>query len=224
MTTDAARSGTRAIVFDFDGTIVDTETPVYESWRDTFLHAGAEPVSFDIWLAQIGQSDGSSLDVRADLCSQIGVAELPQELEDFRRRRRNEMLDALPVREGVLDWIAQAKHRGFGLAIASSSPSAWVLPHLAERELDRYFSAVVCADPPTPGKPDPAVYLGACRALGVDPAAAVAIEDSPHGVTAAKTAGLRCVAVPGPITATADFSHADAVSASLATVHFDDWR
>ena len=80
------------------------------------------------------------------------------------------------------DWINAAVDRGVPLAIASSSPSTWVRLHLERIGLDDHFPVVSCADPGIPGKPDPTVYLSACTELGVDPSAAVAIEDSTHGV------------------------------------------
>jgi beta-phosphoglucomutase-like phosphatase (HAD superfamily) len=80
------------------------------------------------------------------------------------------------------------------------------------------FGHLSCRDEVVPGKPAPDVYLRACDALGVEPRNALAVEDSPNGVTAAKAAGLRCVAVPNRITAALDFSGADLVVTSLADV------
>jgi len=213
----------RALVFDFDGTILDTETPVYESWAETFRHYGAEPISMDLWLQHIGKADDQALDVPAILCERIGATELPADIHDVRRASRNDMLDGLPVRAGVRSWIDAAVAGGIPLAVASSSPTDWVRPHLARLGLDSFFSAVSCADPGIPGKPDPTVYLTACSELGVDPTTAVAIEDSTHGVTAAITAGMRCIASPGPMTTTMDFSHASVRVDALSELDPADW-
>src|SRR5439155_12795041 len=88
--------------------------------------------------------------------------------------------------------------------------------HLAHLGLLQRFAAVACFGDGIAGKPEPDTYLTACAALGVEPRAAIAIEDSPHGVTAAKAAGLWCVAVPHEITARLDLSHADLRLSSLA--------
>lgn len=213
----------RAVVFDFDGTIIDTETPVYEAWRVTFEHAGATPVPLETWLEYIGKADDNALDLEALLCEQLEIAEMPEELQQFRRAARDEILMAEPIRAGVEAWIQAAEERGVALAVASSSSSAWVQPHLDRIGLADHFVTVSCADQGVPGKPDPTVYLRACDGLGVDPTAALGIEDSHHGVSAALAAGMRCLAVPGPITRTSDFAHATLRADSLADFDPLDW-
>jgi len=213
----------KALVFDFDGTIVDTETPVYESWATAYRSAGVEPIPLATWREHIGQADGQGLNVRAILCEQLGADEIPAEVEQHRRATRADLLAAQPIREGVVAWIEAAYKAGVRLAIASSSPSGWVQPHLADLGLASYFPVVSCADPGIAGKPDPAVYLTACRGLSVEPAEAVAIEDSAHGVSAAVAAGMRCIAVPGPITRSMNFDHATTRADSLADLSSADW-
>ena len=212
-----------AVVFDFDGTIIDTETPVYESWRDTFVHAGVEPVDFGVWSAQVGMADGDAMDVRALLCDRLGVDEVPDELEAMRRDLIQEMLHAQPVRDGVVDFLDLAEAFGVRLAVGSSSPTPWVDDNLRRVGLRDRFEVLSCADPGIPGKPDPTVYIEACRAVGASPEAALAIEDSHNGVTAAVAAGMTCIAAPGPITVGADFSHATVAVESLAQLDPADW-
>lgn len=221
--TRPASSRSSTLVFDFDGTILDTETPVYESWAAAYRFAKVKPVPLEIWLENIGMADGQALDIRGILCDHLGVEVLPDEVEDHRRAVRDEMLHELPLRSGVSTWIHAAAEANVLLAVASSSPREWVRPHLARLGLDGYFPVVSCADPPTPGKPDPAVYLRACADLGVDPADAVAIEDSTHGVSAAVAAGMRCIAAPGPITRTMRFDHATVRTDDLAQLDPADW-
>lgn len=212
-----------ALVFDFDGTIIDTETPVYESWADTYRMAGAEPVSLERWLQDIGKADGFGLDVRAELCAQLGVDALSAQVEDRRRSLCDEMIRSQPVRAGVEQWIDVATSSDIPLAVASSSPTSWVETHLERLGLRHHFAALSCADPGVPGKPDPTVYLGACHALGVSPTSAIAIEDSTHGVSAAIDAGMRCIAAPGPITKTMRFDHATVHVDSLGDVDPAGW-
>lgn len=212
-----------ALVFDFDGTIVDTETPVYESWRMAFEAAGVEPIALSAWLETIGRADDSTIDVRAVLCARLGVEAVPASIDAYRRDVRDQLLAEQPIREGVLDWIAAAVAAEVPLAIASSSPTSWVAPHLRRIGLHVHFTVISCADPGVPGKPDPTVYRRACRQLGADPARAVAIEDSHHGVSAAVAAGMSVLAVPGPLTRAANFDHASVRADSLASLIPADW-
>ena len=94
--------------------------------------------------------------------------------------------------------------------------------HLDRLQLRDRFACVACFSDQLAGKPEPDTYLAACAAVGVDPRAALAVEDSPHGVTAAKAAGLWCVAVPNDITRRLDLSHADLRLASLADASLQD--
>ena len=212
-----------ALVFDFDGTILDTETPVYESWAETYRMAGIEPVPLDRWLQHIGQADGFGLDIRGELCTQLGVDALSAQLEERRKSMRDDMIRELQVRDGVLRWIDAAVAAQIPLAIASSSPTSWVKSHLDRLGLTSRFATLSCADPGVAGKPDPTVYLAACKNLGADPTAALAIEDSMHGVSAAIAAGMRCIAAPGPITASMDFDHATVRVESLADLDACAW-
>ena len=212
-----------AVVFDFDGTILDTETPVYEAWAEAYRFAGAEPIPLTIWLEHIGKADGHGLDVRAILCQQLGLDAVPAEVERHRQATRDELVHAEPLRDGVRTWIEEAARRGVALAVASSSSSTWVRPHLARLELDGYFPVVSCADPGIPGKPDPTVYRQACAGVQVETAAALAIEDSTHGVSAALAAGMRCIAAPGPFTRSMYFDHATVAVTSLGELDPTDW-
>jgi HAD superfamily hydrolase (TIGR01509 family) len=142
-------------------------------------------------------------------------------MDESRRVRRNELLDAETVLPGVDAWLDEAERAGYGIAIASSSPHEWVHGHLTRLGLVQRFAHISCRGEGVPAKPAPDVYLRACAALRVEPVAALAVEDSPNGIAAAKTAGLRCVAVPNGITRPLDFSQADIVLDSLreASLH-----
>lgn len=141
---------------------------------------------------------------------------------EVRRRRRDELQAAHKPREGVLAWLDEAESSGIGVGIASSSPGDWVEGHLDRLGLSRRFACVVCAGDGVPAKPDPASYRMACRILGAEPAASVAVEDSPHGVRAASQAGLYTVAVPHGLTADLDLSEADLLVESLHQVTLAD--
>jgi beta-phosphoglucomutase-like phosphatase (HAD superfamily) len=223
------------VVFDFDGLILDTERPVFAAWQEAFAEHGCPPLTLDEWAKEIGTSGG--LDLVELIRTRATVPFDEEAMHARRRRRRDQLLMGETARPGVKAWLDEADQLGLPLAIASSSPLDWVEPHLERLGLlgrfafiacfggevspgahlartvlgDRYLGGRVLA-----GKPAPDTYLAACAAIGVKPAAALAIEDSPHGVSAAKAAGLWCVAVPHEITEQLDLSHADLRLGSLA--------
>jgi HAD superfamily hydrolase (TIGR01509 family) len=212
-----------ALVFDFDGLILDTETPLFEAWRRTYLHFGVEPISLEQWVRSLGlpSNDPGHLDRRALLEERLGRRLDEADTTEIQRRMREQMLDQQPLLPGVMALLDTADRRGLPLAVASSSPSDWVQGHLERRGLLDRFRHFSCAGAVLAGKPDPATYLDACANLGVDPSRAVAFEDSPHGVHAAKAAGLFAIACPNPVSAALDFEHADVVVESLAAVDLD---
>ena len=202
------------VVFDFDGLILDTEGPVFVAWQEEFEAHGCPPLTIEEWAVEIGTTGG------LDLVELIRIrATRPSDehaMHERRRERRDELLAREATRPGVREWLDEADALGLALSIASSSPLDWVELHLARLGLRSRFAYVACYGADLAGKPAPDTYLAACRAIGVDPANAIAIEDSPHGVTAAKAAGLWCIAVPHEITERLDLSHADLKLSSLA--------
>lgn len=209
-----------AVIFDFDGLIVDTETPLYREWSETFAEFGVEPISMPEWAHSLGRGDDDPelLDPSVRLHDACGGSVTMDAIHAVRRRLRDVLLAGQPVMPGVVDLLDEADRLGLRSGVASSSPFDWVDPHLRRRDLRERFAALSCAGDGVPGKPHPAVYLSACAALDADPARSIAFEDSPHGVTAAKAAGMTCVAVPTTLGRTLDFSHADHVITSLSEV------
>jgi HAD superfamily hydrolase (TIGR01509 family) len=204
----------RALVFDFDGLILDTELPIYAAWCALFEDHGASPPTIEEWSAEIGTVNG--LDLHGML---VERATRPVDLDEadvWRRGHRDLLLAEQQARPGVEDWVAEAEAAGLGIGIASSSEAEWVLPLLERIGLHTRFRYVVNAGGALRPKPAPDVYLEACARLGVAPVHALAIEDSPHGIAAAKDAGLHCVAVPHQLTEALDLSAADLRLASLA--------
>jgi HAD superfamily hydrolase (TIGR01509 family) len=208
------RTDIEALVFDFDGLILDTELPIYRAWRALFEAHGAAPPTIEEWAAEIGTLNG--LDLHGLL---VARATRPVDLDEadvWRRAHRDLLLAEEQARPGVTDWLAEADALGLGVAIASSSEAEWVLPLLERIGLHARFRHVVTSGGELRSKPAPDTYLEACARLGIAPGNALAIEDSPHGIAAAKAAGLRCVAVPHELTETLDLSAADLRLRSLA--------
>ena len=207
------RSELKAIVFDFDGLILDTEEPVYRSWLEVYRAHGQE-LPFDRWLLTVGSSN-AAFDPRGHLEEQLGRA-LTQEVLDERVRRRTEMVLEEAVLPGVAELAASARDAGLKTGVASSSSQSWVRGHLERLGVLPLFDCIRCRDDVELVKPAPDLYVATLACLGVPPRESIAIEDSPNGVLAAKAAGMLCLAVPNTITAGQDLTRADLVLPSLA--------
>jgi HAD superfamily hydrolase (TIGR01509 family) len=210
----------RALVFDFDGLILDTEDAEYRSWLEVYSEHGVE-LPLERWVSCIG-TDNSAFDPYLHLTSLVADPIDWTEVRERRRRRQLELLAGVPPLPGVADYLARAGALGLKVGVASSSSRRWVTGHLGQLGLAPLVHAVKCADDVTRVKPDPELYLASTEALGVSPAQAVALEDSPNGIAAAKAAGLRCVAVPNPLTRGLPLGAADLVLESLAAMSLDD--
>ena len=203
----------RALVFDFDGLILETETPALESWAEIYREHGHE-VPMDLWHGYIGSDTG--FDPAGHLAALVGEGFDRVATKARRDARKSELIAGLDVMVGVREYIDDAKRLGLRLAVASSSSRAWVLGHLERLRLNADWDAVRTSDDVARTKPAPDLYFSAVAALGVAPAEAVAFEDSANGIAAAKDAGLLCVAVPNALTAGMDLSRADLRLTSLA--------
>ena len=205
----------RALVFDFDGLILDTEEPVYRSWLEVY-QAHGEELPFERWVQIVG-STTTGFHPQHHLEERIGHP-LPREVLDRRIGRRTEMILAQRMLPGVVAHLDAARELGLVLGVASSSTADWVRGHLARLGILDRFRCLRCRDDVSQVKPEPDLYLAVLDCLGVSPSEAIAIEDSPNGVAAAKRAGMRCVAIPNSITARLDLTQADLVLGSLADI------
>jgi haloacid dehalogenase superfamily, subfamily IA, variant 3 with third motif having DD or ED len=205
----------RAIVFDFDGLILDTEEPVYRSWLEVY-EAHGEELPFERWVQIVG-STTVGFHPQHHLEERLGRS-LPKEVLDRRNGRRTELILAQKLLPGVVQHIESAKAMGLKLGVASSSTADWVRGHLARLGILDRFDCMRCRDDVANAKPEPDLYLAVLECLGALASEAIAIEDSPNGVMAAKRAGMRCVAIPNSITARLDLGQADLLLGSLAEV------
>lgn len=211
-----------AVVFDFDGLIIDSEWAIYEAAGTAFEAHGHE-LTVEAWATVVGINDRHDDSWWPRLCEAAGVEGFERahfdavyEADEARAALRARMLE-LPALPGVEALVQELTAAQVPLGVASSSSRGWIEGNLLRLGLLDAFATRVGADMVGGvGKPAPDVYLRACADLGVDPAASVAIEDSAHGVTAAKAAGMAAVAVPSQITRHNDFAHADVVVGSVA--------
>jgi len=209
-----------AVIFDFDGTIIDTEWSEFTTVQDEFRSHGHE-YELETFLEGVGRADGRHW---ADVLQELtGPRADIEEIKERRKRAHRELIETTDLRPGVVHLMERAEQKRKALAVASSSPISWVERHLADRGLVDRFDVIATRDLVERAKPWPDVFLVAAEELAVDPAACLVIEDSHHGVAAAKAAGMVCVAVPNPVTIGSDFSAADIVLDSLTDLPYGDF-
>jgi HAD superfamily hydrolase (TIGR01509 family) len=201
-----------ALIFDFDGLLVDTETPAFESWRGIYAAYGHE-LSLELWQGALGTNHG--FDTLAHLAALLGEPIDRDELMARRRASKHALSAEQPLLPGAREILEQARDLHFPCALASSSDRAWIDEWLTLHNIAEYFACVRTADDVTLTKPAPDLFLRAAECLGVPPAECLVFEDSPNGILAAQAAGMRCVAVPGAITRQLALPTTDLVIESL---------
>lgn len=213
----------KALIFDFDGLILDTETPEYLTWKNIYQEYGFE-LPQDEWAKIVGGYGLSDFNA-AEHLSHLSQGRLDS--ATLRARHRSEsgaLIRAQTIQPGVLEIIREAKRIGLKLAIASSSDCAWVNGHAGRLGILDDFDKVVCADHVGIGrtKPNPDLFLLALNQLQVGKNEAIVLEDSPNGVTAANRAGIFVIAVPNPLTSLLNLEDADLVVPSLADLRLSE--
>lgn len=208
-----------AIVFDFDGVILDTETPLYTSWEEMYSRHGVH-LDFKMFATYIGGAD--YFDFHANLERQTGLTLDRQSLMEERRALYREHVAGNTVLPGVHDYISEARACGFRIGLASNSDIGWVGSNLRELGLYDEFDVLKTRDDVVNVKPNSEIYQAALHDLKTDPRNAIAIEDSASGVAAATAAGLFTVAVPNPVTKHHNLDKADVILDSLASRSFSD--
>jgi len=210
----------KALVFDFDGLIVDTEVPIFRVWQRIYRERGQE-LPLERWLTIIGTAAGP-FDPVIDLGQRTGQKLDEREIKELERLYYQEATAIQQLLPGVLDYLVGARRLGLKTAVASSSSRTWVMDHLGRFGIAGHFDAIVCREDVKRTKPDPELYRTALQRVDVQPAEAIALEDSSNGVHAAKAAGLFCVAVPNPLTADLDLGEADLRVLSLEALPLRD--
>jgi HAD superfamily hydrolase (TIGR01509 family) len=213
----------RAFLFDFDGLILDTELASRAGWQLLYREHGHE-LPTDLWATLVGTTH-APWDPMEHLEELVGEPLQREALNERRYAHEIALIEAEELRPGIAEYIGAARRRGLKRAIVSSSTRPWVDMHLERLEEAVGWDAICTADrDPTRAKPSPTLYLEALDLLGVAASEAVAFEDSPNGVLAAKAAGVFCVAVPNEVTRELglDEAGADVVLESLADLSPDD--
>jgi HAD superfamily hydrolase (TIGR01509 family) len=196
-----------ALIFDFDGLIVDTEVPIFRAWQRIYREHGQE-LPLDRWLTIIGTASGP-FDPVIDLAKKTGTKLDEAELKALEVLYYQEATALQQLLPGVIDYLVAAHQLGLKTAVASSSTRKWVMDHLNRFGIGGQFDAIVCREDVKRTKPDPDLYLTTLERLGARPDEAIAFEDSSNGIHAAKAAGLFCVVVPNLLTVDLDLTEAD---------------
>lgn len=211
----------RGLLFDFDGLILETEEPVYRSWQEVYARFGQQ-LDFDAWSSIIGTTS-TGYNPLDELEALLGHPVPERELVEAQRLQHE--LGYIATRQpqpGVVPLLQAARQRGLKTGVASSSSRSWVIGHLTRLNLLVDFDSVKASDDVSQVKPDPELYLALLAALDLQAGEAIAFEDSPNGITAARRAGLFCVAVPNAMTVTLPMEHANLRLESLAQVSLDE--
>lgn len=202
----------KALIFDFDGLIIDTEAADYQAWLEIYRGCG-----LDYPLSEFQNTIGlySSVPVPLDQLDEL-KGPLDREFINSRRSQRAmELAMRQPLLPGVLSYLEDVHHLGLQAAIASSSPRTWLDCFLEPRNLTHYFDVIVTGDTVSQAKPSPELFNKAIHKLGVNSNEALILEDSYYGLLAAQAAGIRCVIIPSSLTSGMDFHNADLVLDSL---------
>jgi HAD superfamily hydrolase (TIGR01509 family) len=212
---------TRGLLFDFDGLLIDTETPSRLAYEELYREHGHQ-LPLDKWATLVG-TIGAEFDPDAHLEELVGRPLDHVALAERRRAREFELCDLEDFRPGIADYLAAAERRGMKTAIVSSSNTDWIERHLQRLGRANGWDAIVAADGNVArAKPQPDLYVEALALLGLQPEEAIAFEDSVNGIRAAKGAGVFVVAVPNPITETFPLDEADLRLVSLEDISLDE--
>ncbi|MES2921147.1 MAG: HAD family phosphatase [Verrucomicrobiota bacterium] len=202
-----------AVLFDFDGVLVDTEGAIYQAWLRNFQIHGHD-LPLDVYTRCIG-SDFATWSPKTHLEELSGLS---FDWHDLDARRQEEILRDLTdegTMPGVIPLLEQLTRAETRRAVVSSSSHHWVDGWLEKLEFAHHFETVVCRGDAPQIKPAPDLYLEAAKRLGLQPAECLVIEDSLNGMIAAKAAGMTVWIVPNRVTAGLDFSEADRIFPSL---------
>ena len=210
----------KGLIFDFDGLILDTEEPSYNAWSQLYADHGLE-LDITAWANGLGSSEAAFNPV-AHLQGMLNHTVDEAMLRNSARIITDQAILEQPPLPGVVPTLEAARKVGLKLAVASSSPRAWVIGHLKRLELCSYFNYVVCMEDVPQVKPAPDLFQAALFGLGLNPHEAIAFEDSPNGITAARRAKIFTVGVPNAVSSRLNTSHASLLLPRIDAIPLTD--
>ena len=184
----------KAVVFDMDGLMFDTERVFVQAWDYAGEKMGIGKAGY-MTIKTLGMNVESSRQVWLE---EFGDCYNEEELRKYSREFRDNYYanNKVPVKKGLYVLLDYLKEQGYKLAVASSTPQWEVERHLKDAGVYDYFQTVICGDMVSKSKPEPEIYLKACEAIGVQPEEALALEDSRNGLMSAHRAGMKVIMVP----------------------------
>lgn len=204
----------KAIILDFDGTIIDTETAWYIAFRDAY-----KEYDVNLTLETYSQCLGTSLQTFNPYTYLNTHYNQSIDLDQFRKsvkERHEQLMEKETIRPGILPLLKEAKSNGLKIGIASSSERAWIDSYLQLLGIKSYFDYYCTADTVQKVKPDPELYLQALEKMNIRPEEAIAIEDSPNGARAAVAANIPTVVIKNKISTLLPFGEGHVTIDSLA--------
>jgi putative hydrolase of the HAD superfamily len=210
----------KAFVFDFDGLIIDTESPKFEAWQTVFGQYGLG-LPLSEWQKALGTSKLAFYPPNY-LEELVGHAINKKKADHDQKVIALSKILQLKILPGVEKLLGEAKERGIKMAVASSSSTDWVWCNLSRLGLLKYFDTICSGDEVPAVKPDPTLFQLAISELDVQPEEAIVFEDSPNGITAANNAGIFCVAIPNFVSEQLNIEHANLILNSLEEITLDE--
>ena len=184
----------KAIVFDMDGVLFDTERLCINSWQKVADKYHLGDISAPC-IASIGVSREKGKEIfKATVSKDFPYEKMRNEVSSLCHKEIAE--NGLPKKSGVNEILTFCKEKGFKIGLATSTRRQTVISHLERAKILSFFDEIVCGDEIENSKPSPEIYIKACKKLSVEPQEALAVEDSYNGVISSTTAGMRCIMVP----------------------------
>jgi len=213
----------KGLIFDFDGLILDTETPELLTWQKIYRDHGVELQTHD-WVQIVGGSAMIQFEPAKNLEGMVGHPIDRETVNDLAREISMGIILSQPILPGALELITSAKKQSLKIAVASSSPHDWVDGHLYRLGLYDQFDSVLCEEDVPNTKPFPDLFNASLNALNVCADEVIVFEDSLNGILAAKSAGIFSVAVPNQVTKMLDLSQANIQLKSLEQVSLNQLK
>lgn len=209
----------KAVIFDFDGLVLDTETVWYEAYREVLKKQFQFDLSIGEFSKCVGSSDtGLFSYLKQEIGDHVEIDDLRRSTSEIHRKNIKE----IQAREGVEDYLRDAKKAGLKVSLATSSTRNWAVTHLTNLGLLSYFDHLITQDDVEHIKPAPDLFLKALKVLEVEPDEAVVLEDSLNGLLAAQAANIRTVIIPNPVTESLAFEGYHLKLRSLADMNLSD--
>ena len=183
----------RAVIFDLDGTLTDTEKYYQKAWPEALRHFGYEP---EPWMPLELRSLGRPF-APLQFKEWFGEDFDYDKVRAYRKKLIEEYLaPGIPLKPGAVEILTWLREQGITVAMATANDLQRTTRYLKRIGLYEYFDELICADMVKQGKPAPDIYAHACEVLGLEPDETMAVEDSPNGVRSAAGAGCRTVMIP----------------------------